>query len=184
VVDGGQQVEARRLAFAPLDDRADHLGDHVAGPAHHHPVADAHVLAVDLALVVQRGVGDRHAADEHRLEARHRRDRPGAADLHVDAEQAGRHLLGRVLVGHRPARLAGDKAELLLAGQGIHLVNHAVDVEGQARPQRRHVGMEARQALGPRVQRCSHTGRPKAASASRMPLWVSGIAQPCTSPRP
>jgi hypothetical protein len=45
------------------------------------------------------------------------RDRPGAADLHVDAEQAGRHLLGRVLVGHRPARLAGDEAELLLAGR-------------------------------------------------------------------
>ena len=50
-------------------------------------VADAHVLAPDLVLVVQRRVGHRDAADEHRLEPRDRRDRAGAADLHADVEE-------------------------------------------------------------------------------------------------
>ena len=43
-----------------------------------------------------------------------------------------RHLLlRRVLVRHRPARLAGDEAQLLLQRDGVDLVDHAVDVEGQ-----------------------------------------------------
>ena len=41
-------------------------------------------LRRDLVLVVQRGVDDRDAADEHRLEPRHRRERAGAPDLDLD----------------------------------------------------------------------------------------------------
>ena len=47
---------------------AEDLRDDVAGALHDHRVADAHVLARDLVLVVQRGVGDDDAADRHRLE--------------------------------------------------------------------------------------------------------------------
>ena len=59
----------------------ENLRDDVAGALHHHRVADAHVLARDLVLVVQGGVGDDDAADGHRLELGDRRQRAGAADL-------------------------------------------------------------------------------------------------------
>mgnify|MGYP000125443486 CR=1 FL=1 len=49
-----EQHETRQFAAAALQDRRHHLGDHVACTAHDHPVADAHVLAVELVLVVQR----------------------------------------------------------------------------------------------------------------------------------
>ena len=48
----GQQIETRQLAFATFEQRADHFGNHVAGAAHDHPVADPHILAVDLVLVM------------------------------------------------------------------------------------------------------------------------------------
>ena len=45
-----------------------HLRDHVAGAQHDHLVADAHVLAREVLLVVQRRELDGHAADVDRLE--------------------------------------------------------------------------------------------------------------------
>jgi hypothetical protein len=64
----------RPAAIEQID--ADDLGNHVAGAAHDHRVADTNVLAARLVLVVQRRVGHRHAADEHRLELGHRREPP------------------------------------------------------------------------------------------------------------
>ena len=55
-------------------------------------------------LVVQRRVGDDDAADGHRMQLRHRRQRPCAADLDLDRLHARRRPLGRELVRHRPAR--------------------------------------------------------------------------------
>jgi hypothetical protein len=105
---------------ALLRHHAHHLGDHIARAAHDHGVAHAHILAAVLVLVVQRGVGD-GAADEHRLQLGHRRELAGAADLHVDGQQARHLLLRRVLVGHGPARLAGDEAQALLQGPAFTL---------------------------------------------------------------
>ena len=61
----------------------DHLRDHVAGALDDHGVADADVLARDLVGVVQGGVADGGAADEHRLQlgrpaSRRRCGRPGS----------------------------------------------------------------------------------------------------------
>ena len=64
------------------------LRDHVAGALHDDRVAHAHVLALDLVAVVERRVRDRDAAHAHGLELRHRRERAGAADLHLDREHA------------------------------------------------------------------------------------------------
>src|SRR5204863_5688200 len=50
------QVESLRVAWPLVGHHADHLRNHVAGAPHDHRVADAHVLAVDLVLVVQGGV--------------------------------------------------------------------------------------------------------------------------------
>ena len=137
---------------------ADDLGDHVAGAAHDHRVADAHVLAAHLVHVVQRGVADRRAADEHRLQLGHRRELAGAADLDVDAEQLRHLLLRRVLVRHRPARLARHEAEPLLQRELVDLVDHAVDVERQ------------RVALGARSLRRTRPGPRRRCTTARSSL--------------
>ncbi len=101
---------ARPLLLHDFED----LRDDIAGALNAHRVADAHVLARDLVLVVQRRVGDDDAADRHRIELRDRRQRAGAADLDFDASQHGRRAFGREFVRHRPARRARDEAEPLL----------------------------------------------------------------------
>ena len=84
----GQHDRRRRVRGPALRQHAHHLGDHIAGAPHHHGVADTHILARDFVHVVQRGVADGDAADEHRLEPRHRRQRAGAADLEFDVAHA------------------------------------------------------------------------------------------------
>ena len=116
-----------------LDHDAEHLRDDVAGALDAHGVADPHVLAGDLVLVVERRIGDDDAADGHRLEPRHRGQRPGAADLDVDAVQDRGRLLGRELVRRRPARAARDEAEPLLQVEPVDLVDDAVDVVAERR---------------------------------------------------
>ncbi len=113
---------------AALDDRPDHLGDDVAGLAHHHRVARAHVLQPDLILVVQGGEGDGRAAHEHRPQPGERRGLAGAADRDLDGHQFGRALLGRELVGDRPSRRAGGRAELALQREVVDLDHHTVDL--------------------------------------------------------
>ena len=92
----------------------EHLRNHVAGALHQNRVADAHVLARNLVLVVQGGVGDDDAADGHGLELGDWRERAGAADVDLDRLDDRRRLLGRELVRDRPARRARDEAEPLL----------------------------------------------------------------------
>ncbi len=57
--------ERRRARRSLVQQDAHDFRDHVAGAADDDRVADVHVLAPHLVLVVQRGVGDGHAADEH-----------------------------------------------------------------------------------------------------------------------
>ena len=105
--------------FGPLGQhRADDLGDHVAGLAHDDGVAGAHVLGLHLVLVVQRRQPDGRAADEHRLEHGERRGLPGAADRHHDVVQHRGALLGRELVGDRPARRLRRGARARRAARG------------------------------------------------------------------
>ena len=89
-------------------------------------VPDPQVLAPDLVDVVERGVSYGRAAHEHRLDVRDRGQRPGPPDVDLDRLQPGRHLLGRELVGDRPARRAGDEPQPLLLGQRVHLDDHAI----------------------------------------------------------
>ena len=124
--------ERLRIARTLFRHDADDFGDHVAGTAHDHGIADVDILAPDLILVVQRRVGHRDAADEHGREPRDGRDRTGAPDLDVDPEHLGRHLFRRELVRHGPARFARDEPERALRGERVDLVDDAVDVERQA----------------------------------------------------
>ena len=60
------------LGRALVGDDLDQVGDDVARALDQHGVADAHVLAPDLVLVVQAHVADRDAGQLHRLELRRR----------------------------------------------------------------------------------------------------------------
>ena len=77
---------------------------------------------------MQGGVGDGDAADKHRFKLGDRGHGAGAADLKLDVLKLCHLFLRRELVGGRPARGAGHKAQLLLQSDGIHLVDHAVDL--------------------------------------------------------
>ena len=120
-----------RVGRALLQHRRHDLGDHVAGAAHDHRVALAHVLAVQLVLVVQRRERDGRAADEDRIEHGERRDLAGAAGVDGDALDARGALLGGELVRDRPARRAAGRAELVAQRQLVDLHHHAVDLVGQ-----------------------------------------------------
>ena len=61
---------------------------------------------------------DGRAADEHGLEHGERRRLPGAADRHHDVLEHRGALLGRELVGDRPARCVRGGAELLTLAAG------------------------------------------------------------------
>src|SRR5690606_33425630 len=129
--DGGEDV-GLGVVGAQGFDHADDLGDDVAGALQDDSVADAHVLAGDLVLVVQGGVADHDAADGGGVQAGHGGQGAGAADLDVDAFQYGRRLLRRKFVGDGPAGAASDEAEALLPVQSVDLVDHAVDVVAEA----------------------------------------------------
>lgn len=181
-----QDVETRRRRMrTPLLDHRHHLGNDVARPAHDDAVALAHVEALDLVLVVQGGVGDGDAADEHGFEARNRGQYAGAPHLHLDGLDRGEFLLGRKLVGAGPARLARDETELRLQFEAVDLVHHAVDVERQAVAAAADVVVERDQPSAPfTTARSLLTGRPRSRSASSSALCVAGSFQPATSPTP
>ncbi len=122
---------AERPAARALLDDADHFRDHVAAALDEHRVADLDAEPLDLVFVVQRGAGDRNAADVNRLQMRHRRERSGAAHLDLDPFDHGGLLARRELEGDGPARRLGGPAELALLRDGIHLGHHAVDLVGQ-----------------------------------------------------
>ena len=113
---------------------ADNLRNHVAGALHDHRVANAHILARNFVLIVQRRIGDDDAADRHRIEPRHRRQRAGAPDLDFDvAQDRAGGLFGGEFMRVGPAWRARDKAKALLKREVVDLVDHAVDVVAQVR---------------------------------------------------
>ena len=92
-----------------LEDHSLDLGDDVACLVDQHRVADAHVLARHLVLVVEGAAPNRGTRDQRGFQDRDRRHGTGAPDLDVDVEHLRLVLLGRELVGDRPARCARDR---------------------------------------------------------------------------
>ena len=124
------------VAVATLDDRCDHLRDHVPCPSDDDLVADQQTLAANLVLIVQGRIRDGGAPDENRPQTRHRRQCAGPSDLDLDVDQFGELFLGRILVRDRPAGLARHETEFALQVDAIDLVHHAVDVVRQVVSQR------------------------------------------------
>ena len=124
--------ESFRALRALLFNRSENLRDDIARPLHDHRVADPHVLARDLVLVMQRRVLHHDAADGDGIELGDGRQRAGAAHLDIDVAQDGGRLLGGKFVGERPARRARAKSQALLEVEAIDLVDDAVDVVAEA----------------------------------------------------
>ena len=135
-------LPGQRVCGALVGHRPHDLGDHVARLVHHDRVAHAHVLAVHLVDIVQRGARDGGAGHRHRVELGHRGEHARAAHLHADLAQNGRLLLGRELERDGPARGTGGKAQLVLLRKGIDLYHHAVDVVIELAAVRQGIGAE------------------------------------------
>ena len=133
--------KGRRVRRPVFQHWTQYLRDHIAGALQDHGIAHAHILAGDLVLIMQGGAADHDAADIHRLQIGDRGQGAGAADLDFDVEDPGLCLLGREFMGNRPARRAADHAEALLQGDGIDLIDHAVNIVGQAGSLSRDLGM-------------------------------------------
>ena len=122
------ELELPLVSGAQFRDRADHLGDDLARLAQDHRVTDQHALALNFILVVQGRAVYGRAADLHRGHHGERGDPPGPAHAHLDVEQLGVDLLGRVLVGDRPARCPAGRAHRALRLDRVDLDHHAVDL--------------------------------------------------------
>ncbi len=125
------------LAPGPAGRRPQDLRDHFSRPCHLDPVPDADILRGDQVGVVQRGVGNRDAADLDRLEHGVGIERPRAPDVDADLEQL-RHLdFGRELAGDRPARLPiPDRAQLGVQRPKVDLHGDAVRAVIELRQER------------------------------------------------
>ena len=144
----GREDVGEGVGGAFVGDHRDDLGDDVAGALQDHGVADAHVLARDLVLVVQGGVADHDAADGDGRKAGDGGEGAGAADLDVDAFQHGGRLLRRKFVRDGPAGAAGDEAEAVLPVEAVNLVDHAVDVIAELRAIGFEAVIDADQSIG------------------------------------
>ena len=182
----GGHDELAGVVGTAIENRADHFGNHVAGTPHDHRIADADVLAAHFVFVVQRRVRDRRAADEHRREPRNRRDRAGAADLHVDREQLRERFLRGEFVRERKARRARHEAELVLLVAPVDLVDDAVDVVRQAVALLADLRGRTRaglRAFAPR--RVPHSpASPVPCTSRAAPACVGGISTPSSTPMP
>ena len=121
------------------------MWDHVTGALNDDGIADAHVLAGDLVLVVQRRIGDHDTAHCHGFEFGDRRQRAGATDLDFDIAQDGRYFLGRKFMRDGPTWRTRDEAQPLLPIYTVDLVDDAVDVVTKARPFRLDFAIELEQ---------------------------------------
>src|SRR5690606_14975375 len=128
-----------RVYRSLLQHHVDNLRDDITGALDDDGVANADVAALadrlaalaqtlDIVLVVERRVGDHHAADGDRLKARHRRKRARAAHLDIDATKNSASLLGRKLVCNGPAGAARTTAQTVLEIEPVNLVDHTVNV--------------------------------------------------------
>ncbi len=144
---GWQHVLRRFRRRTAFQHHAQHLGNHVAGAAHDHGVAHAHVLAPHFVFVVQRGVGDGDAADRYRHQARHRGDGAGTAHLHLDRLHRGQCFFGGEFMGQREARRTRDETERALVFQPVDFIDHAVDLVRQRLAARADVVVKIQQAV-------------------------------------
>ncbi len=125
----GRHLERRRAGGPLLREHAHHFRDDVAALLDDDGVAHPHVLAGEILVIVQGRPLDGRPAEQNRIEVRHRGQRSRPPDVDADLAHDGHGLLRRVLVGERPARGFGGRAELALDGPLVHLDHDPVGLE-------------------------------------------------------
>ena len=83
------------VAGAQRHDGPHDIRDHVAGTFDDHRIADAHILALCVLKVVQRGVADDDAAQFNRLQDGAWGKRAHTPHLHVHVQEVGGLFAGR-----------------------------------------------------------------------------------------
>jgi hypothetical protein len=109
----------------------DQVRDDISGAHHAHGVADAQILAMDLARIVERGTPDRNAADLDGVQDGDGREHARASDLHEDAAYGGCGLARRKLVRDGPPRMTCGGAKTGTRGHVVDLHDDAVDLDGK-----------------------------------------------------
>ena len=140
----GEMIGITRLIARQI---IDHLGDHIARALEHHAVADAQPKTANLIAVVQRYVGNRHPAHQHRAQPANRGHFPRPANLHFNRFNHCLGAFGGKLVRHCPARRLGDKAQSLLPIKPVDFINDSVDVVRQIGPRRLDGAVMRRQCV-------------------------------------
>ncbi len=107
------------------------LGYYLAALLYINRVAYADVQLRYLLGVVERGTLDGRAGQQHWRKVGYGGHGTRAADLKVDAEQPGGGTLGLELIGYRPARGFGCRAQLAAVVVSVDLDHHAVGGERQ-----------------------------------------------------
>ncbi len=111
-----------------IHDRTHNLGNYVARLVYHDRVAHAHVLAVHLVNVMERGARDSRTSHGHGVKLRHRSEHTRTTNLHANLAQHGGFLLGRELKRNGPTRSTRRKAQLVLLSKRVDLHHHTIDV--------------------------------------------------------
>ena len=136
-------------------------------------IADPDVLAANLVEVVERRAGDGRTRHLGRREVRDRRQRPGPPHVRDDVLDEALDLLGRVLVGDRPARSATDHAETCLLIEAVDLDRPPSVSYGSSWRPSRHASVKAiTPSMSSPAARFGFTGKPSVSSRSRAPDWV------------
>ena len=128
-----RHLPRRAAAFAVRIYNGHNLRDNIACPLQHDRVAYAHILALNLILIVQRRIRDNHAANRDRFQPRNRRERSGAANLNINRLKQCCCFFSGKFMGNGPTRRAADKAEAVLPVKPVNLVDDPVNIIAQAR---------------------------------------------------
>ena len=115
-------------AVSQLDDRTQNLGDDVPRFSQNHRVADQHALLDDNILIMQGRLAHNGTRNSHGFHHRVGRRATGSANSDDDVQQHRVDLLGRVLIGNRPARRPRRRAERLVQFEIVDLDDDTVDV--------------------------------------------------------
>ena len=139
---GLRHLEFHGSLRTPVLHHADDFWNHVTGAADHNGIPYPEIKLMNEVFVMQRGVRHIRAAYKDRLQAGNRCETPGAAHLHIDPKNLRKSFFRRILVRAGPARFAGDKTKAPLKIKPVHLVNHAINPEGERISDLRDVEME------------------------------------------
>ena len=123
-----RKFEFNRIRRTFFFDNLNNLRDYVTGALDYNRIANADVFAPDFVFIMQRGVRNDDTADIYRFQVGYRCQGTGPPDLDADVVDSGDGLFGREFVGDCPTRRPSQKAQAFLQGNGVNLVNHAVNV--------------------------------------------------------